>query len=163
MLRVVSTVTLILAATAIGAVPYELQRMVVRFMQPFFLSGIILIYYIVINSTTNISLFFGILCMAVAYLVVRYVKDGITERNQQQLIRPMHTTDDEVFLNADSIIDFTSKAIISSESVEASVDCKDDDLNSISPDSIQLSEASAHYCSSDYGSVSDDNESFHKF
>jgi hypothetical protein len=171
--RIFTTVTLILAAAAmqlIGAAPYELQRMVVRLLQPFFLSGMILAYFMVINSAVNISLFAGAFCLAVVVLVVRYIRDGIVARNHLlQAIHPLHTQDDEAF-TADPIIDLTSvKANFSSDSsimsdqrrdsVESSFEYKDEN-SSISPESIQLSEIAANTnSSSDYGSISDDNES----
>eukprot|EP00597_Dinobryon_sp_UTEXLB2267_P010423 CAMPEP_0170102732 /NCGR_PEP_ID=MMETSP0020_2-20130122/3057_1 /TAXON_ID=98059 /ORGANISM="Dinobryon sp., Strain UTEXLB2267" /LENGTH=1386 /DNA_ID=CAMNT_0010326131 /DNA_START=159 /DNA_END=4316 /DNA_ORIENTATION=+ len=145
-LHIATSVTLILAVTSIknliGAAPYELQRMVVRFLQPFFLSGIILLYSIVVGSTVNISLFFGILCLVIVYVVVQYIKDGVTIQNQLQLVRPIHTKDDVEFANIDPIIDFTGKASISRDSVEESVDGIDDD-SSVRPDSINVSSCSS--------------------
>jgi len=70
--------------------------MVVRFLQPFVLSGMILVYFTIVNSATNIGLFFGTLCITVVYLVFRYVEDGISIRNQQHLVRPAKTSDHEV-------------------------------------------------------------------
>mmetsp|Transcript_27237 Transcript_27237/g.37411 ORF Transcript_27237/g.37411 Transcript_27237/m.37411 type:complete len:938 (+) Transcript_27237:1783-4596(+) len=81
--RVVSAVAVILAINSmkfIATAPYELQRMFVRLMQPFLLSGIILIYNMVIESPTYISLFFGGFCFAVAYVMARYIRDGIAIR-----------------------------------------------------------------------------------
>jgi hypothetical protein len=170
--RISTSVTLILAAAAmqlIGAAPYELQRMVVRLLQPFFFSGIILVYFMVINSAVNVSLFAGVLCLAVAYLVLSYIRDGIAIRNKLlHAVHPLHTTNDKEFAAADPIIDLTSikenvsieSSIFSEGSVESSLECKDEDA-SISPDSIEFSEVSSGTSngSSDYGSVSDDNES----
>jgi hypothetical protein len=172
--RVSTTVTLILAAAAIqliGAAPYEFQRMVVRLLQPFFLSGIILLYFMVISSAINISLFSGVLCIAVAYLVVQYIRDGIASRKELLIaVHPLHTANDDAFTASDPVIDLTTtKANFSSDSSilsdqhidsdESLFECKDAD-SSISPDSIQFSEISVGTNdTSDYLSISDDNES----
>jgi len=142
-MRIASAVTMVLATVAenvIGAAPFELQRMTIRFLQPFFLSGIIILYVMVVDSTFNISLFVGILCAVMAYVVVRYVRDGITTRNHQQIIRPVHTSDEE--FTTEPIIDFTSN--------------QKDTSSSINMDSINFSEISVCCSSDDYKSVSSD-------
>jgi len=125
----------------------------------------------VISSAINISLFAGVLCIAVAYLVVQYIRDGIASRKELLIaVHPLHTANDDAFTASDPIIDFTTtKANVSSDSSirsdqhsnsdESLFECKDAD-SSISPDSIQFSEISVGTNdTSDYLSISDDNES----
>ena len=56
-----------------ATVPYLLQRMAVRFIQPFFVSGIILLFYIVIDSPAFIALFFIFLLALITFLLRRYL------------------------------------------------------------------------------------------
>ena len=123
----------------------------------------------VINSAVNVSLFAGVICVAVAYLILRYIRDGIATRNNLlHAVHPLHTTNDKEFAATDPIIDLTSikenvsieSSIFSEVSVESSLECKGEDA-SISSDSIQFSDVSSgtNSGSSDNGSFSDDNES----
>ena len=74
----------------LGTAPAHLQRMFVRSIQPFFVSAVVLAYYLVARSPLLIAGFAAGLAAVVGYCAVRYIQEGRLERNRIGLVEPLN-------------------------------------------------------------------------
>ena len=71
-----------------ATVPYLLQRMSLRFIQSFFVSGIILLFYIVIDSPTFIAISFLALAGLIAVLFRKYLLEVLVQHRTKHSVEP---------------------------------------------------------------------------
>ena len=72
----------------LATAPSMLQRMFIRSAQPFFVSGIVMTYYVVAESPLYIGLFSAGLAVLMVYFIYRYIQ-GFNERKQHLTIHPL--------------------------------------------------------------------------
>ncbi len=92
-LWVFTTVFSVMTISFAATVPFELQRMILRFLQPFILGGLILIYMTISSSRMLTLIFFGIVLGGLIFCVYKYFSsgesDGINDRdNEMQRVHP---------------------------------------------------------------------------
>jgi len=107
MFRVVTTAVLIVAMDVLkqlATAPSELQRMFIRSSEPFFLSGIILTFYLVVDSPMNIAIFLVVFCFVVVCCVYEYLHESYLMTRQDHTMHPLHTAVD----NTNLVVDLTS-------------------------------------------------------
>ena len=84
-----------------ATVPYLLQRMAVRFTQPFFVYGIILLFYIVIDSPTFIAIFFLALAGLITVLFRKYLLEVLVRHRTKHSVEPLTDSQNGDFLAAE--------------------------------------------------------------
>ena len=72
----------------LATAPIMLQRMLVRAAQPVFVSGIVMAFYAVIDSTVNIAVFLACFAVMVGYFVFLYMRGDSASRSKV-LVQPM--------------------------------------------------------------------------
>jgi len=73
----------------LGTAPSLLQRMLIRFIQPFFVSAVILAYYLVAHSPLLIAGFGAGFVATLGYGAVRYIQEGRLERMRMGSVTPL--------------------------------------------------------------------------
>jgi len=73
----------------LGSAPFHLQRLLVRSVQPLFVSAVMLIYYLMADSPLLIIGFAAALAAAVGYGVVRYIQEGRVDRTLTGSVKPL--------------------------------------------------------------------------
>jgi Ca2+/Na+ antiporter len=89
-LGITAVLTLILSVVQYAATaPYMIQRMFVRFCQPFLLSGIIVLYYTVIRSPIYIAIFALAVLSLVGYVIYKYWSSASSQSKGRLAVQPI--------------------------------------------------------------------------
>jgi len=89
-LGITAVLTLILSVMQYAATaPYMIQRMFVRFCQPFLLSGIIVLYYTVIRSPIYIAIFALAVLSLVGYVIYKYWSSASSQSKGRLAVQPI--------------------------------------------------------------------------
>ena len=91
----------------VATAPFLFQRMMIRFVQPFFLTGIITLYMAVVTNSTSIAVTCVIIVVAVGLLVAKHYKNRNQKSASDRPITPVRSDSKQVPDNAQS--DFPDK------------------------------------------------------
>ena len=93
--------SLVVALQRVGTAPFLLQRVLVRFTQPLFLTGLIILWYTAGSSPLYISLFVGVIAIGFVVVLYKYYSDvsHVQRRNRSSVgklkIQPVAASDGE--------------------------------------------------------------------
>lgn len=140
--------SLVLALQSIATAPFLLQRVLLRFTQPLFLTSLIMLWSVIYQSVLYMTLFVAGVAMVAAFLAYRYLVESSSHRrgSMRHKIVPITTFNDtaKAAATTTSIVDLsgdTSDGGDDSDDDEVDVESKADDNTedfdlSISADSI---------------------------